>query len=574
MKNSPKLFAAALLASALSLTACQPPNNTNNPPQPSATPTPAPSADPTPTPSPTAEPSPTPTPTSEPSTSPAPGDDVFFTAALTGSQEVPSVSTSASGSARLHLNPLQDTVTIQVTTSGLSGPITGAHLHSGIAGQNGPVVKGLQIRGDVVTGTWRENDNQMPLTDSLRNALLNGELYVNIHTAAHPDGEIRGQVTRTNDRVYAVYLSPDQEVPPVFSGASGAATVRVRPDRSAVTINGYAHDLSGGITGAHVHMGAQGSNGDVVKPLIVENNRFHITWSKNDAENPLTDELLEELEASGFYINVHTSRNPDGEIRGQIMPTAALSVEAKSHFTSELLAQNEVPAVNEDGYGAVDVELDAERDTLTLEAKVPGLTGPITGAHIHTGAAGSNGAVVKALTVNGEMISGTWERNDTEFPFTEELLTDLLNGNLYVNVHTDAHPGGEIRGQLMSTQNEVYTVHLRGNQEVPAVNTDATGAARIMLSADRRSVMVNGRTHELSGPITGAHIHRAPVNLSGPIVKPLLVNGNDFSVNWTTTDTADPLLPSLISQLLNDELYINVHTNAHPNGEIRGQISE
>ena len=573
MKLPYKHLAGLALSSTLLMTACQPPANTNNPPAPA----PLPSASPTPTPEPTATTTPTPTPTATTSTAPTPaptpvGMQMRYAATLTGSQEVPAVNTDARGAARVYLNAARTEATIQVTTSGLSGPVTGAHIHTGIAGQNGGVVKALNIKGNVITGTWRTNDNVTPLTNNDIANLLNGGLYINVHTAEHPDGEIRGQITSTTDVVYPVYLSPEQEVPPVETGATGVASVRVREDQSAVVIEGYAHNLTGEITGAHVHMGAANANGAVVKPLTVDGNKYSITWTTNDAENPLTPALLESLNAGGLYLNVHTPVNPDGEIRGQITVNPPATFNAEGHFTTELLAGQEVPPVTEDGFGAVEVTLDGDRDTVTLEARVSGLTGPITGAHIHKGSDSVNGPVVKGLTVEGTRITGTWNRTDSEFPFTTTLLNDLLTGNLYVNVHTDKHKGGEVRGQLMSTLNKVYAIQLEGSQEVPAVNTDAKGTARVMVSPDRQTVTVKGVAHGLSGDITGAHIHMAPTGLSGPVVKPLVITDNSFAVTWTTTDASEPLVPSAIERLMNGEYYINIHTAANPNGEIRGQI--
>ena len=240
--------------------------------------------------------------------------------------------------------------------------------------------------------------------------------------------------------------------------------------------------------------------------------------------------------------------------------------------STELIGGNEVPIVAGDGYGAVELMLNGDRDTVTLEAKVSGLTGPITGAHIHKGSDTQNGPVVKALTVNGTTLSATWKRSDTEFPFTQSLLTDLLAGNLYVNVHTAANPNGEVRGQLMSTLNKVYSVQLQGDQEVPVVNTSAKATARVMLSPDHRTITVKGFAHGSSGAITGAHIHMGPAGLSGPVVKPLLVTGDSFAVTWTPNDNAEPLTPSAVKELLNGGLYLNVHTAANPNGEVRGQI--
>lgn len=112
---------------------------------------------------------------------------VLFSAFLRGNQEVPTVSTAMSGTGSFTLNSsgLQYTVTLQ----NLSGSITGAHFHRADMGVNGSVVKAISFSGNTSTGTWS-------LTNEQRTALLAGDIYVNVHTAAHPDGEVRGQLIR------------------------------------------------------------------------------------------------------------------------------------------------------------------------------------------------------------------------------------------------------------------------------------------------------------------------------------------------------------------------------------------
>lgn len=83
-----------------------------------------------------------------------------------------------------------DDLRYHIIVFGLSGPITAAHFHLGSAGQNGAVQEDItaSFQGNVASGTWEDLDvTQM-------NALVNGEIYVNVHTAAHPAGEIRSQV--------------------------------------------------------------------------------------------------------------------------------------------------------------------------------------------------------------------------------------------------------------------------------------------------------------------------------------------------------------------------------------------
>ncbi len=111
-----------------------------------------------------------------------------FDATLTGAKEVPPVASAATGTGtfRLTASGLQ----YDITVKNLSGSvITGAHFHKGGSGVSGPVVEPITMSGTThAAGTWSN------LTTEERNDLLNGNIYVNVHTIAYPNGEIRGQV--------------------------------------------------------------------------------------------------------------------------------------------------------------------------------------------------------------------------------------------------------------------------------------------------------------------------------------------------------------------------------------------
>jgi hypothetical protein len=106
---------------------------------------------------------------------------------LGGSQEVPPVNTQASGSGKIQVAK-NKTVKGSVTTSGVDA--TAAHIHMGAAGQNGPVIITLVKTGP---NTWSVPNNAK-LTDAQYEAYKKGNLYVNVHSAAHPGGEIRAQI--------------------------------------------------------------------------------------------------------------------------------------------------------------------------------------------------------------------------------------------------------------------------------------------------------------------------------------------------------------------------------------------
>jgi hypothetical protein len=115
-----------------------------------------------------------------------------FKVALTGAQQVPPVETSASGTANVTYDPATRVVTWDITYNGLSAAATMAHFHGpAAAGANGPVAVWLSHKGSAADSPLK---GEATLTPEQAAQFTAGEWYINVHTAAHPAGEIRGQV--------------------------------------------------------------------------------------------------------------------------------------------------------------------------------------------------------------------------------------------------------------------------------------------------------------------------------------------------------------------------------------------
>lgn len=106
---------------------------------------------------------------------------------LSGKDEVPPVNTAASGGGTLSIVP-NKTLSGSIRTSGVAA--TMAHIHLGAPGENGPVVVKLNKAADNV---WTIPEDAK-LTDEAYKAFEAGKLYVNVHSEAHPAGELRGQL--------------------------------------------------------------------------------------------------------------------------------------------------------------------------------------------------------------------------------------------------------------------------------------------------------------------------------------------------------------------------------------------
>src|SRR6266436_1573515 len=112
-------------------------------------------------------------------------------ATLDGKSQVPPNASAATGTADIDYDPASKKLSWKVTYSGLSGPAAAAHFHGPAeAGKNAGVAVAIP------NATATPVEGSATLTDAQAADLVAGKYYVNIHTAANPGGELRGQVTK------------------------------------------------------------------------------------------------------------------------------------------------------------------------------------------------------------------------------------------------------------------------------------------------------------------------------------------------------------------------------------------
>jgi len=121
-------------------------------------------------------------------------------------------------------------------------------------------------------------------------------------------------------------LSDDNEVPPNESGASGSALVTLNQGQGEVCFEIEAEGFSSGILFAHIHVGGAGVNGGVVVTLFdpgapgPDVTLPADTGFFSDCIEGVDGDLIKDIRQNpaGYYINIHTTVNPGGEIRGQL----------------------------------------------------------------------------------------------------------------------------------------------------------------------------------------------------------------------------------------------------------------
>lgn len=359
----------------------------------------------------------------------------------------------------------------------------------------------------------------------------------------------------TATQTFTVTISGDQQVPRTESDQT--ATGQVELDEDLMQIRATV-DLSGveNVDAAHIHDGDLGLNGPVA---------FSFSDDDSDgtyeiAETDITAALIADLQDGDWYINVHTTEFPDGEIRGQIVNDQTVIV------TFPLSGDQEVPAVDTAANGYAYAAVDTTDYEVNLTVRTEGVD-DATMAHIHTGRVGKNGDVLVGLESLAD-IAGAWVLPD-ETLIDEATFEVLASGGHYVNVHTPEYPDGELRGQILTDNFVLATFPLSGQQEVPAVDTQASGDGYALVNTDSYAVELVAVTTGVDFA-TMAHIHTGRIGNNGDILVELIQSADDQGTWMTPEDTQ--INEEIFAVLASGGHYVNVHTPDHPDGELRGQI--
>ena len=207
-------------------------------------------------------------------------------------------------------------LTWQLSFSGLTGDAVAAHIHIADRGKPGPVVVPLCAPcTSGVSGTSNINATVLE-------AIENDRAYVNVHTRTNPAGEIRDQISIVASLRTTLRAAQERPKPKGNTRrARGAFTVSItKQGSSAVLVWRLTFSrLTGKAVAAHIHSGARGKPGPVIVPLCAPCRSGARGRATVDAS------VLDALESGRTYVNVHTKRNPAGEIRGQL-GAAALTI--------------------------------------------------------------------------------------------------------------------------------------------------------------------------------------------------------------------------------------------------------
>ncbi len=474
-----------------------------------------------------------------------------FAISVSGNEEVPASGSQATAQADLTINVATGDVQGNLTTSGITA--TAAHIHDAFAGMNGPVL--IPLAQDTVDPTIFTVPGGSTLDAAGVDRLLAGALYLNVHSAALPGGEIRGQILPDGFVLRFSALTGAETVPQLQSSASGRAAITLDPASGTLAIHAQVADLDNA-TQAHLHQAYAGATGPVLVGLAMDmTTPGH--WFVEGAV--LNAAGLAAFDNGQLYVNVHSPANPGGEIRGQVLPEGIVVL------FSELSGAQEVPSLDSTAEGLATLTLDEAASLLTVHVNTRGFD-DATASHLHNAFGGVNGPVEFGLTQDGSN-PAHWSAEQQPLDATQ--LSAVLAGGTYINVHSPANPGGEIRGQVIPDGIIFAFGRLDGSQEIPAVSTAASGTYAVTGNTAAGTVIAHVNTSGIDDA-TAAHLHDGYAGTNGGVAIGLTQDSGNVAL-WSAIDA--PADAAQLAALSSGRYYANVHTPANPGGEIRGQVT-
>jgi hypothetical protein len=246
---------------------------------------------------------------------------------LSGSQEIPAVTTNANGVGGIVVIPSTTQpmpISGGITFSGLT-PLAGqVNIHLAPSGNptgNGSVLVSLVLGSDGLTAVVPPGTT---IPAVLLGPLLRGELYFNVGTAANQGGEIRGPIELQGGVAVSVALLDQSQVRPnpTASGASGAGMLLADLATGKILISYITHTVNATAVAIHTST-SQNPNGASI--VAFTNLLANIDVNGNNLATPLstatlTPQNLTDFGSNLLYFEVDSTAFPNGEIRGNISP--------------------------------------------------------------------------------------------------------------------------------------------------------------------------------------------------------------------------------------------------------------
>jgi hypothetical protein len=212
--------------------------------------------------------------------------------------------------------------------------------------------------------------------------------------------------------------------------------------------------------------------------------------------------------------------------------------------------------------------LNTDTNLVNYSVVFSGLVAPESGAHVHGTATACNAAgILFGLPLGNPKIGS--------YSVSAGQKADMQNGLHYINIHSNTHPGGEIRGQILQVTagTMCFKANLDAEQESPgggacsSTGSPATGFGTFRLDMASREVEYNISFSGLTAAESAAHVHgpALPCFNAPPLATGTLPSGTPKVGSYVITEAQ-------VLDMLNELHYTNIHSSNFPAGEIRGQM--
>jgi hypothetical protein len=224
-----------------------------------------------------------------------------------------------------------------------------------------------------------------------------------------------------------------------------------------------------------------------------------------------------------------------------------------TQYAAALQGAQVAPAVVTASTGTAKLALQA--DGITLNYDITQNVPNATSVNVHIGPAAENGNTTHQLTpVSGHMTGSIMLSMDEQ--------NALAVDQLYIDVESSAHPGGEVRGQITLPGATLFVAHASGSQEVPSVTSAYAAHASFIMSPDQSTMIYHVSTTAVP---TDVRVQRGIASINGQTVYSLTNIGQTFdgTLQLSASDPAD---------VQAGRFYLNIVTAANLAGELRGQV--
>lgn len=337
-------------------------------------------------------------------------------------------------------------------------------------------------------------------THLFRLGLIAGALF------ALGSSPLRSQIVELRATINAA-----QETTGSTSPATGTALMLYDVGTNHFNLTVTVDNLSNTISASHIHEGATGVAGGVVTNLgseaVYTRNGNTVTATFIDVVHggtPLT------LLRNGAYFNLHSASFPGGEVRGQL-------IAQPKRLVANMTGKQESASSTATSYGAAIITYDPGTNKIWTRIDIYNFTNTLTNSHYHEGAPGVVGPVVHGF--GGASVYTKVGTSSYHAVFANQTyLGDtfkLLKGGAYLNIHSNIAPGGEIRGQVLLSEDlnvgRLANVAARGfvgagdQVLINGFVIAGTEPVRVLITARGPSLSSFGVSGALSNPMISLH---------------------------------------------------------------------